>query len=304
MIDRIFSRACACVRLILGLIILPCACPAIAQQDDAADEARRLFFAAHRLTHGTNFDAAVCAQAVPLLSASITHWATLPEAAREDDYPQLQLGRCLLTAGDAAGAAARFQYILDKPFDFSNVNIISHARLMLADLYAEGRGVARDRERALGLYLLAQPQTWNEQRHRDRAAAELIYALTGGYKGELFHSLLERDVASNWQRSLAVRRERNDNSYELVHLGIRALSSSRYNVGDAQEQAAVRALSLDVGRGLLAWGDFERLPAALVYLQRADADEAAPLLESIEKKLPYRLVMPDGTPWSVGHAQP
>lgn len=304
MTDRIFSRACTWGRLILGLMVLHCACPASAQRDNVADEARRLFSAAHSLTNGVNFGVVVCAQAVPLLSASIAHWAKLPETARDDDYPQLQLGRCLLTAGDTAGAAARFQHILDKPFDFGNVNIISHARLMLADLYAEGRGVARDRERALGLYLLAQPQTWDEQRHRDRAAAELVYALTGGNPSALYHSFLERNIASNWQRSLAVRRARNENSYELVRQGIRALSSSTYTVGDAQEQAAVRALSLDVGRGLLAWGGPERLPAALVYLQRADAEQAAPLLDSLEKKLPYRLVMSDGTPWRAGHVQP
>jgi len=302
MTNRIFFTVRTSVRLLLSLIVLHCASPAIAQGSDVV-EATRLLEAMHRLTKTFNFDAAVCDEAVPLLSASIALWEKMPETERRDDYEQLQLGLCLLAAEDAAGAAARFQHILDKPFDYRNAKIVDGARLKLADLYAEGRGVALDRVRALGLYLLTQPTDWDDRRHRDRAAAELIYELSGR-TSELFYALLERDVASNWRLALTMRIERREYGLGPLRMGIRALSSGIGREGDERELSAVRSISFDVGRGLLDSGNGGHLPAALIYLQRAQANEAAPLLESIEKKLPYRLLMPDGKPWSAAHVQP
>ncbi|MFZ2266824.1 MAG: hypothetical protein WAV95_04520 [Azonexus sp.] len=284
--------------LLAGLCLLALAGNATAQVPAAAGEARRLFLAAHQLTQGGDFSARICAEAVPLLRASLEQWEKVPAAARDDVYPRLQLGRCEITQGEHALAAGRLRQLLDAPLAPGNALLASEARIDLGDLYAAGLGVAPDQEKALGLYLLAQPHTWQAHRHRDRAAAELVYKLNGNRPVELFQFLLERGGApSNWLRSIELRRTGNENRYELVRLEIAALQAASFPSSDQAEAAALQTLLEMAGQGLLDWGDAERLPAAIVYLQRANRPAAQAALQKLEKKLPHRLQLPDGSYW-------
>lgn len=286
--------------LLAGLCLLALAGSASAQAPSAAGEARRLFSAAHQLTRGVDFSAGPCAKASPLLRAALEEWEKLPAAARDDFYPRLQLARCEIAQGEHASAAARLRQLLDAPMAPGNVLLVSEARLVLADLYAAGLGIARDEEKALGLYLLAGPNTWPDHRHRDRAAAELVYKLNGNRPSGLFHFLLERGGApSNWLRSLEARRADNENRYDLVRLAITAIQSASFASDEKAEAEALQTLLETAGLGLLSWGDGERLPAAIVYLQRADTPAAQAALEALGKKLPHRLQLPDGSYW--GH---
>jgi len=302
---RKFSRWRA---LLAGVCLLWGGTHALAQATvpapQVADEARRLFREAHRLTGGGNFSAPVCAQARPLLQASLEQWEKLPAAVRDDVYVRMQLARCEITQGEHAAAAAHLRQLLDAPQQPGNVLLVSEARIDMGDLYAQGLGVAKDEEKALGLYLLARPHTWPAQRHRDRAAAELAYRLNGNHPDALFHMLLERGGApSNWLRSIEVRRANNENHHALVRLQIAAIQAAQFPATDQAEAAAMQRLLEEAGLGLLAWGDAERLPAAIVYLQRAGTPAAQAALQELEKRLPYRLKMPDGSSRGDDHAQ-
>lgn len=298
MYRKIFSSAGG--RSLLAGLCLLLGSSASAQVPAAADEARRLFFAAHQLTHGVDFSAGPCAKASPLLLAAQEEWEKLPAAARDDFYLRLQLARCEITQGEHVSAAAHLRQLLDAPQEPGNVLLVSEARLALADLYAAGQGVGQDEEKALGLYLLAIPNTWQAHRHRDRSAAELVYKLNGNQPSDLFHFLLERGGApSNWRRSIEARRAGNENRYDLVRLEIAAIRAAGFSSDEKAEADALQTLLEAAGQGLLSWGDGERLPAAIVYLQRADTPAAQAALPELEKQLPYRLQLPDGSYW--GH---
>lgn len=285
---------------IAGWCLLALGSNAFAQAGNTAVEAHRLFSNAHQLTQGWNFSDRICAEATPLLQASLEQWVKLPAADRDDFFVRLQLAHCAITQRQPAAAAAQLRRLLDTPLTPGNGLLISDARLTLADLYAAGEGVEPDAERAFGLYLLAQPDTWQGQRHRDRAAAELIYKLNNHYPNAMFHSLLERGGApSNWLRSIEVRRANNENRYELVRLEIAALQAAQFPPEDQAETAARQALLEGAGQGLLEWGDAERLPVAMIYLQSADSPTAKTAPQVLEKRLPYRLRRPDGSYW--GH---
>lgn len=247
---------------------------------------------AERLTAGGNFSIQMCAKAMPLLTETMELWAQLSEEAADDDLARYLMGSCLLSNGDYSSALMHFEYIIQKPKSL----MLSDARLKLADMYADGKGVARNQERALELYMLADPPCCKDKRHRERAAAEIMLAL-GSTDMALIQSLLERESAANWLRSLSLRKERNPHPDELLYLGLKALSATK-DFSDREELAAYRAISLDVGQALLAKKEPALLPAAFIYLQRAFHKDANQLLDKLDESLPYQIVLPDGSPWS------
>lgn len=284
-------------RLLPACCALWLATAAEAAPDPHQVEARRLFGQAHAFTRGVDFGEKACADATPLLIAALEQWSQVPEPARDDAFAQLQLARCEITRGQAVQAVARLQALLARPVRPENVLIISSARLALADLLVAGQGCAADPERALALYLLVEPQTAQEHRHRDRAAAEIVFALNGGRGSSLFHALLERGRSpDNWLRSIQIRQELNENAYELTRRRLAALAAAAEWPGDVREREAKQRLRREAGEGLLRWGEAGRLPAAIVFLQGSD-EWSAKQAEELEARLPHRLILPDGTAW-------
>lgn len=270
-----------------------------AAPDPRQIEARRQFVQAHAFTRGLDFGEKACAGAVPLLAAALEQWSRVPEPARDDAFAQLQLARCETTRGQPAQAVARLQALLARPARPENVLITSSARLALADLLAAGQGCAADPERALALYLLAEPQDGQDQRHRDRAAAEIVFKLNGERGSSLFHTLLERGSSpDNWLRSILVRQERNENAYDLTRRRLAALAAAVEWPDDAREHEALLRLRREAGEGLLRRGDSGRLPAAIVFLQ-GSGEMSTQQAEALEARLPHRLILPDGTAWRV-----
>lgn len=269
-------------------------------------EADGYFQAAHGFTRGVDFSVATCEKAQPLLENAVAAWQKLPASERRDNFPRLQLGRCQLSRQDYASAARSFQSILDQARQTYEPQFEDRARLHLADLYARGQGVEKNLEHALALYLLVSPPEPNLQKHRNRAAAEIVFTLNAQLSSEFFYQLLETGAPANWARAWHqhLAESRHGDSYDAAPLAIKALGPVLMEYDEADDQAAARALSLEAGKSLLGRGGGMYGPAALAYLLHADPLKAAPYLAQWEKELPYRLTLPNGQAWEPRYVHP
>ncbi len=281
------------------------ATPTSAQLAQADALGKDLYAQVNALTKGLNFSASICGQAMPLLAAAAKAWEALPSLWRDGEL-QLQWAQCEISTGQHAAAATRLDALAGRLGGGTHAEqqLLSRLRLPLADLHAQGLGVPQDRERALGLYLLAKGWSPQLTRHLERSAADLVAQLGG--PRELFHHLLERsDVPSNWLRSLQARKADRGESLELTLRGVKAIGiANSYLADDPQEQQALATLSEITGEQLLAQSnrDSSLLPAALVLLQLSGTPKAVAEFSKLEAVMPYQLALPDGTPWKPTYA--
>lgn len=280
--------------------------PTGAQLAQADALGKDLYAQANALTKGLDFSPDICGQAMPLLANAAKAWEAMPSLWRDGEL-QLQWAQCEISIGQHAAAATRLEALAGRlgRGTHADQQVLARLRLPLADLHAQGLGVPQDRERALGLYLLAMGWSPQQTRHLERSAADLVVQLGG--PRELFHHLLERsDVASNWLRSLEARKADRGDSLDLMLRRVKAIGiANPYLADDPQEQQALATLKEIAGQQLLVaqrQRDSSLLPAAMVLLQQSGTPKALAEFSNLDAAMPYQLVMPDGTHWKPTHA--
>lgn len=300
---------------------------AIAQSNmTAQQENQQLFFntintineeARKHTTRGTDVSSpAVCAQARPLWQQA---YDLLEKSGLSGDIfnkmlssTGLRLGRCLITDHEEAEAVR----ILER----SIVGTRSDARihLLLAELYAEGRGVKKDPVRALGHFMLGDDGKFDEYRGPEfsenidlsrirRCMAELLVENRDSADkyddvvSPWMQKLLEQGEAKNWLRAVQLMTP-NGNYYrsDLLRIQLRALNDDY--TSDNEDKIALQTMRLNIGNTFLGF-DSPNLAAALYFLQTSSLKEARDSLAKVGEMLPYRLLMPTGKTWSAVDAQ-
>ena len=258
----------------------------------------------------------VCAQAGPLWQQA---YDLLKNARPSGDAfnsmlanSALHVGRCLITNHREAEAAK----ILERSLAGTRSDARIH--LLLADLYADGKGVERDPVRALGHFMLGDDGNFDEYRGpefsenvdltriRRRMAELLIESRDSVSKHDSVVSpwiqeLLEQGEAKNWLRAVQLMTP-NGNYYrsDLVKVQLRALSQGF--VSDSEDQDALQRMRLNIGNTFLEFNT-PNLPVAVYFLQASGLNEARTSLVKVDDKLPFKLVLPTGKTWSAIDAQ-
>lgn len=264
------------------------------ESQESQGRGERLFHAADAIIPRGASDVKSCGSALPLLKEALE---LLGPGHHFYDYASFQYGRCLLVVKEYAQAARVFQSLLDLP-SFGG-GFRDQIRLELAWLYANGLGVAEDKVRALGLYMLCGDDARDIRgAARNRNAAELIIALNP-WPTTLAYELLEAPhtpIKDKW-RSWQLKRERNEGSFSGGRdFPQRALSNARsYQYpDDAENLVAKQGFSLIAAEDALREG---RLAESLDYLRAAQPASAIALLREIEERAPHRLITVDGKIW-------
>lgn len=280
--------------------------PALAQADETGlPEAKVAFERAHQqLGNGVDFSPANCTRAEQDLRKTLKLLRGLPVELADDSptrgFAALELATCRLVQQREREAVP----LLREAEQWGSANITGPARACLARLYSSGRGVERDVERALGLHVLADGYACSEAGPgNSRAAAELILAQdpnAGAIYNGLIYTLLQRENASNWLRSLELFKRNfastgSSNYIPIAMAGVRAGGSSD------EDLAAMRALNLELGELFLQRG---QRSLAYGYLRAADPKAAAESLRQWQQGQRYRLILADGHEWSATDAVP
>lgn len=264
--------------------------------------------------------AKTCPQWLPAWQQALALLPALPapgQSGGRREFALLSIAQCELALGQAQTAAQRLRLVLDGA-DAQQPTLLNSARVLLAPLYAKGQGVAQDRERALGLYLMSDLD--DAQR---REAAELVFAMNGSRT--LFFQLLEQgQLPTNWLRAIELHQQSNHNRYQTVRLALRAIGAAATDEGqrrayarwlkmashgqtqptasgteaDMQQYQALTRLLEIAGAGLAHWnGDTSLYPAAWALLRQADTPTAQQELRQLEEKFPFTVVDHTGAAW-------
>ncbi|RPE82013.1 hypothetical protein EDC50_1216 [Vulcaniibacterium tengchongense] len=267
--------------------------------------AQAAFSRAHALLgQGVDFGADNCARAEPDLREALERLRDLPaRPAPGSDvkgFASLQLGRCRMAQGRDRDAAR----LLREAERWGNAGMVAQARACLAGLYAQGRGVERDPERALALYVLADGEACDSTRGHDvRSAAELILTLNpdaGRVHDGVVYALLRRGSARDWLRMLELHKRHFSSAGTGRYIPL-ALDGLYAGGAGEEDRAAMRELSLELGRLFLERGE---RALALGYLRLADPAAAGEWLRRWDREARYRLILADGREWRASDAVP
>ena len=266
--------------------------------------AMQLASTAHQTLGGwSKITPATCAEAEPLLQEALVTLNDVPATRNQDNQlgaTLLSLGYCRIAQGREGEAEPYLRDAMRR-----NDAWIPPARACLAQMYATGRGVPLDAERAVGLFALSKGENCSPmQRDNDRDAAELILAqqpAPTSTVNPLVYTLLEAGPPRNWQRALELHR----NTYTNAHCGREqmriALKGHDANGLGEEDEKALKALNLFLGNCFLR---ARSLAQAYAYLHAADPKEADSALALWRKSLRYRLILADGREWSATDATP
>lgn len=236
-----------------------------------------------------------CARGLPDLQRAAELFTQIDEASSTGAFVQLRLARCEIAMGQNDAAAPRLRALLDAP-QVEGV-LRNNTRRTLAPLYAQGLGVAQDRERALGLYLMSDL----DDRER-RAAAELLTHMPGASMQTYYRLLEQGHLPANWLMAVQTRQKRNDNRYDIIRLAIKGVQNTAsymaaIDIDHEQEQQALTRLREIAGTGLAHWGGSDRFAAGWGLLREAHSPAAEKELQKLEPKWPFTLLNADGSPW-------
>ncbi|WP_322053353.1 hypothetical protein [Paraburkholderia bannensis] len=227
------------------------------------------------------------------------------------------LGRCLIAEHRESEAATILEQSLTATW-----NSDAQSHLMLASLYAEGKGVKQDTVKALGHFMLGNNQVYDgggnklELSRVRRQMAELLLQNRDSYSVAVklisseAQQLLQQGEIKNWMRYSELRYGTNqsalaamsgDNKTTLARLQFEALDKGF--VSDQEDQADAQKMRLNLGRYFLendaAGLSLPESQAVSWYFLNASgmADARADLLK-LNANLPYKLVLPNGELWS------
>lgn len=231
----------------------------------------------------------------PITDANCTRG--LPALRKADElfegsntFVQLRIAQCDIVQKRYAAAARTLRALIDSPPH----SLLNNARRALAPLLAQGLGVAQDRERALGLYLMSSLED-----HERRAAAKLLAQMPGTSLQTYYNLLEQGHLPTNWLMAVQTRQQRNENRYSIIRRALQGvIDSTSYTTPlDSEEQQSLSHLREIAGTGLVHWGESDRLAVGWSLLRQADNPSAEKELQALEPQWPFTLLNPDGHPW-------
>ena len=267
-----------------------------------------LFSQAHAdLGNGTGITAANCAKAVPLLDRVIALTDSDAGPSSTHAYAMLERGYCQQATGNPAAAATLYKALVDVATSApaGQRGLDAEARACLAHLYAQGQGVARDPERALGYYVSSEGSFCPAANVDGPAeAAQLILNLdrfAAEKPNGLIYHFLQQGGAADFLTAVRLYTQhiasRSGLTPQLISMAMAGLDAGGTT---AQDNAARSELNRQLGEWHLARGN---RAAAYGYFMAAQSPSARAALAAAEAEAPFQLDLPGGRHWNPADAQ-